>query len=1148
MQHSKFVHLHNHTEYSLLDGASRLGAMVAKAKELKMPALAITDHGSMYGAVDFYQKAVASGVKPIIGCEIYVAPASRFEKKSHGIHEAAYHLTLLAKDMEGYKNLMKLVTIGHLEGFYYRPRVDKEVLQQYSKGLIALSGCLKGEACYTAVREQFDETKKVIRQYQSIFGEENYYLELHRHGIPDQDKANEFLISMSKEWSVPLVATNDFHYVDRQDAEAHDVLMCVQMGTTQADPNRMRFSADEFFLKSAEEMASVFSDLPQALEATLHIAEKCNLELEFGKIHMPQYQPLEGETRENMLRRLCEEGIPRCYPDQVPAELRDRLETELKVINSMGFTSYFLIVWDFIHYAKENNIPVGPGRGSAAGSVIAYLLGITNIDPIKYSLIFERFLNPERISMPDIDIDFCYDRRGEVISYVVKKYGEQNVAQIGTFGTMKAKAAIRDVGRVMDVPYPEVDKIAKLVPNELNITLQKALETSPDLREQYEKNPIVTRLIDMAVKLEGCVRNVSTHAAGIVISEKPLTEYLPLAKGANGELATQYPMKPVEQLGLLKMDFLGLKTLTVIHNCLKIIKQNHGIDLNIDRIRMDDPKTFDLLVKGNTVGVFQLESPGMRDLSRRIGLQRFEHIIALVALFRPGPMNMIDEFIKRKHGGKISYLHPDMGPILEDTYGIMLYQEQVMKIANVIGGYSLGQADNLRRIMGKKIPEQMEQQREIFVQGAVKRSVDKNVASKIFEQMAYFAGYGFNKSHSAAYALIAYQTAYLKANYPTEFMAALLTSEMGNTDKVVQYIDECKQMGLAVHPPDANESLADFSIEEKSIRFGLNAVKNIGRNAVDNIVQIRKTRGKFTSLYEFTEQMDTRIVNRKVLESLIKSGAMDSFGLKRSQLFQMVDAALQAADTFQKDRDRGQGSFFDVLENQETFKKELQKAPDIPEWPEHDLLKYEKEMIGFYVTGHPLASFSTVMQRYGTCSIEKLTERSEGDEIQLGGIILAAKHTVTKKNNERMAILTVEDLTGNVDVLVFPRTYETCRQYLAIDTPIFIQGKANLKEEPPKIIAETIFPLAETQKRLTQAVFVNVDLPSIKEETLISLKELFKHHPGETRVLIDFSYPTGEKLVMEVDPQNRVSPSDDLVAEIETLLGEKTVFLKGHSS
>lgn len=1146
MEHSKFVHLHNHTEYSLLDGASRLGAMVNKAKELKMPAIAITDHGSMYGSIDFYQKATAAGVKPIIGCEIYVAPTSRLEKKSHGIHEAAYHLTLLAKDMEGYKNLMKLVTIGHLEGFYYRPRVDKEVLQQYSNGLIAMSGCLKGEVCYTAVREQFDDTKKVIREYQSIFGEDNYYLELHRHGIPDQDKANEFLVSISKEWSVPLVATNDFHYVDQQDAEAHDVLMCVQMGASQADPNRMRFSADEFYLKSAEEMASIFSDVPQAMESTIQIAEKCNLELEFGKHHMPQYEPPEGESREKMLRRLCEEGIPRCYPDGAPPELKERLDVEMGVITKMGFVSYFLITWDFIHYAKENDIPVGPGRGSAAGSVIAFLLGITNIDPLKYSLIFERFLNPERVSMPDIDIDFCYDRRGEVINYVVKKYGEQNVAQIGTFGTMKAKAAIRDVGRVMDVPYSDVDKIAKLVPNELNITLKKALEDSPDLREQYEKNPIVTRIIDMAIKLEGCVRNVSTHAAGIVISEKPLTEYVPLAQGANGELATQYPMKPVEQLGLLKMDFLGLKTLTVISNCLKLIKETKGEEINIDRISMEDKKTFDLLAKGNTIGVFQLESPGMRDISRRIGLERFEHIVALVALFRPGPMKFIDDFIKRKFGAKISYLHPDMEPILEDTYGIMIYQEQVMKVANEIGGYSLGQADNLRRIMGKKIPEQMEQQREVFIKGAVEKGVNKKVADKIFEQMAYFAGYGFNKSHSAAYSLIAYQTAYLKANYPTEFMAALLTSEMGNTDKVVQYIEECKQMGSAVLPPDVNKSFTDFSIDDNNIRFGLNAIKNVGRNAVDNIVQVRKERGEFTSLYDFTEHLDTRIVNRKVLESLIKSGSMDSFGLNRSQLFEMIDAALQAADEFQKDRDRGQSSFFDVLENQDTFKKELQKPPNIPEWPEHDLLRQEKEMIGFYITGHPLGAFAKVIERYANCSVDKLGERSEGDEVKVGGIILSAKHTVTKRNNERMAILTVEDLTGNVDALVFPRAYESCRQFLDVDTPIFIQGKANLKDDQPKIIVEQIYPLAETQKRMTKAVFVNMDLPTLKEETLDSLKQVLKQHHGETRVLIDFSYPTGEKLVMEVDPQNRVNPTDDLVLEIEALLGEKTVFLKGY--
>lgn len=1144
MKHSKFVHLHNHTEYSLLDGASRLGAMVQKAHDLKMPAIAITDHGSMYGVIDFYEKAVKVGVKPIVGCEIYVAPNSRLEKKSHGIHEAAFHLTLLAKDMEGYQNLMKLVTIGHLEGFYYRPRVDKEVLQQYASGLIALSGCLKGEVCYRAAREQYDEAKKAIQEYQSIFGEDNYYLELHRHGIPDQDKANELLLAATKEFSAPLVATNDFHYVNKEDSDAHDVLMCVQMGTTQADPNRMRFATEEFYLKSAEDMSSVFSDVPQAMEATLEIAEKCNLEMDFSKHHMPQYQPPENETREKMLRRLCLEGVERCYPDGTPPEFQERLETELGVIEKMGFVSYFLIVWDFIHYARENKIPVGPGRGSAAGSLVAFLLGITNIDPIRYGLIFERFLNPERISMPDIDIDFCYDRRGEVISYVVRKYGAQNVAQIGTFGTMGAKAAIRDVGRVMDVPYNEVDKIAKLVPSELKITIQKALETSPDLRDLYEKNPIVTRVIDMAIKLEGCVRNVSTHAAGVVISEKPLTEYVPLSTGANGELATQYSMKPVEKLGLLKMDFLGLKTLTVIHNALRHVKENHGIDVNMDRIPMDDPKTFELLNKANTIGVFQLESPGMRDLSRRIGLSQFEHIIALVALFRPGPMHMIDDFIKRKHGGKISYEHPMMEPILKDTYGIMLYQEQVMKVANEMAGYSLGQADNLRRAMGKKIPEEMEKQREIFVEGAVKNNVNKKTADKVFETMAYFAGYGFNKSHSAAYALIAYQTAYLKANYPKEFMAALLSSEINNTDKMVQYIEECKQMGIQVLPPDINESKAGFSIVEDNIRFGLTAVKNVGRAPVENIIGGREKHGKYASLYDFTEHLDTRIVNRKVLESLIKCGAFDSLKMKRSQLFEMIDSALQAADQLQKDRDLGQSSFFDVLENQEAFKKEFQKVPDIPEWPEHDLLRYEKEMIGFYVSGHPLAAFSSVMERFSTCPVDRLSVRADGEEVQIGGIILTARHTVTKKNNERMAILTLEDLTGNLDILVFPRAYESARPYLNVDAPVFVRGKLNLKEDNPKIIAEQIFPLTETQKRLTKAIFVNVDLPSVQPEMLDSLKSVFSDHQGSCRVLIDFSYPTGEKLVMEVDPQNRVNPSDELVQDIEAVLGEKTVLVK----
>lgn len=1146
MTHTDFVHLHLHTQYSLLDGACLLEPLIDKIKTNKMPACAITDHGNMFGAIEFYDLCMKSGIKPIIGSEVYIAPSSRFEKSIHGIQEASFHLVLLAKDETGYMNLMKLVSIGFLEGFYYRPRIDKEVLVKYKDGLICSSACLKGEIPHLIYTGQLEQAKKVIDEYRSIFGKD-FYLEIQDNLIPEQDKVNEELIRFSREMGIALVATNDVHYLEKDHARAHEVLLAIQTQTTMDDPNRMRLQTDEFYLKSKDDMARTIGSIaPEALKNTMAIAEKCNLELDFKRALLPNYKLPEGKTKEGYLRELVFDGLKKRYPSDDKVVM-DRVEYELGVIEKLKYVNYFLIAWDFVHYAKENGIPVGPGRGSAAGSVVSYTLGITNIDPLRYDLLFERFLNPERVSMPDVDIDFCYERRQEVIDYVVKKYSKENVAQIITFGQMKARAVIRDVGRALGMAYADVDKIAKLVPPDLDMTLALALQKEPELRNLYKIDPKITQLIDTSLVLEGLSRHASTHAAGIAISEDPLVNHVPLYKMPDGQITTGYTMNSLAKIGLLKMDLLGLRTLTVISEALKIIKRTKSIDLNMDDVSLDDKKTYKLLCNAESMGVFQLESSGMRDLLKKLKPERFEDIIALLALFRPGPIGsgMLDDFMKRKHGEiKIRYDHPHLEPILKETYGVILYQEQAMRIASNLAGFSLAEADNLRKAMSKKTPEVMVEMREHFVNGCGKNGIEKKTANKIFDQIEYFAGYGFNKSHSAAYAMVSYRTAYLKANFPVEFMTALLTSEKDNLDKIAIYINEAVRMGIKILPPDINESYANFTVVGDSIRFGLVAVKNVGEGAIDSIIDMRKRYGKFKSLYDFTEKVDSRLCNRKVIESLIKCGAMDSMGLFRSQMFAMIDRALESAGGVQKDRMNGQLSFFDKFEDQDNFKKTFQEIPNIPEWPENQLLTSEKEMLGFYITKHPLARFEKMLKTYSTCSTAELRSRNDGEEVLVGGILAKIKFTVTRRTNEKMAIVTLEDLQGAVETLVFPTTFAKAAPLIKQDAIVFVKGRLNLREEDPKIVANEVVTIESVRAKYTKSIIVDIMTTGLETALLEKLKRVLSRYPGQAPVYLGFSKPNGNRTIVAVGKELMVEPHEGLVRDIEKIFGQDVVSFK----
>ncbi|MDI6785787.1 MAG: DNA polymerase III subunit alpha [bacterium] len=1150
MFHSDFVSLHNHSEYSLLDGAIGLEELVKKAHDLKMPAIALTDHGNMFGAIEFYKHCLQIGIKPIIGCEVYVAPGSRFEKNTHGFAEASFHLILLTKDITGYKNLLKLVSIGYLEGFYYKPRVDKEALKAYHKGLIALSGCIKGEIPYLVNKNEIEKARKVICEYRELFGEDNFYLELQDNDIREQEIANKNLIEFSKELSVPLVATNDTHYIDKEDAEAHDALLCIQTGKTVSETNRMKFSTQEFYFKNPLQIKKLFSDTPSAIANTVEIAKRCNLELEFGKIYLPQYDVPKGENLNDYLRRLCFEGLNKRY-SQISEEIRERLEFELKMIIQLGYAGYFLIVWDLIKFAKENGIVVGPGRGSAAGSLVAYTLGITNVDPIRHKLFFERFLNPERVSMPDIDIDFCDDRREEIINYIAKKYGEDHVAQIITFGTMLAKQVIRDAGRVLGMPYGEVDKIAKLIPTELNITLQDTISRVVDFAAINEGTPQQQKLIKIAMKLEGLVRHASTHAAGVVISKDNLTEYTPLYKDVKGDvITTQYSKDSLESIGLLKMDFLGLKTLTVIKNTLNLVREKQGISINLEEIPTDDKKTYKLLSKADSIGLFQLESSGMRDLLRKLKPEVFEDIIALLALYRPGPLNsgMLDEYIKGKYDKtKIKYPHSCLEEILKETYGVIVYQEQVMQIASELAGFTLGQADELRRAMGKKIPEKMEKMRQLFINGAItiNRDVSKAKANEIFELMFKFAEYGFNKSHSTAYALISYQTAYLKTHYPLEFMSALLTSEVSNTDKIGMYISECRRMKIKILPPCVNESDTYFTVAGGNIRFGLSAVKNVGVAAIKSIKKCRKEKGSFASIYNFCKRVDLRLVNKRVLESLIKCGAFDFSAMKRSQLMALVDHAVEIGIKTQQDRISGQASFFSMMENEkqlvDEYSKEILK---MPEWNESRLLHYEKEVLGLYVTGHPLAKYEKEIERHTTVNTQTVANKRDNDQVIIGGIINSIKE-ITTKSNKIMAYLELEDLHGNVEVIVFPSTYEQFRSIIKVDELVLICGKINMEiEGKAKINAVEVILLKEANIKLTSKVHIKFRTPGMRRDNLLSLKKILSDNKGKVPVCLHIITTHHGEVVASVSSELNVTPSNQMIEKVEALFGENMIWVE----
>lgn len=1142
----EFVHLHLHSEYSLLDGAIRFEELFPLLRRYGMKSVALTDHGNMFGAIEFYQEAIRHGIKPIVGCEVYVAPESRHLKEPGKVKDTSYHLLLLVKDQEGYANLIRLVSLAHLEGFYYKPRVDKELLERYHGGLICLTSCLKGEIPTLLLADQWEQARRVACWYKEVFGEGRVYLELQDNGLEEQRRVNEALVRLGHELDMPIVASNDCHYLKQEDAIAHDVLLCIQTGKTLKDPKRMKMSTDQFYLRTAQEMEELFRSYPEALDNTIRIAEQCNLELRFEGYHMPRFQPPSGRTLEEYLAQLAREGLRRRLAmgkkEQVDQQRYSRrLEEEIAMINSMGFAGYFLIVADFVNYAKQQGIPVGPGRGSAAGSLVAYCLGITDIDPLAYGLLFERFLNPERISLPDIDIDFCIEGRDEVIRYVTEKYGKENVAQIITFGKMQAKAVVRDVGRVLDLPYKEVDLIAKLIPNTPNITLDEAMEKEPRLKELAQRDEVVSRLLTLARSLEGMARHASTHAAGIVISHRPLMEFIPLYRGPNGEVITQYAMKDVERIGLVKFDFLGLKTLTVLRKAVGLIERTRGLKIDLGQIPLDDKDTFALLGSGDTRGIFQLESSGMRDLLVKLRPETFADLIALVALYRPGPLGsgMVDDFIKRRHKRTpVRYDIPKVKEILEETYGVIVYQEQVMRIASAVGNFSLGDADILRRAMSKKDATEMERLKEKFIEGARSNGVEQGKAERLFEMMTKFAEYGFNKSHSAAYALIAYQTAYLKVHYPLEFMAALLTCDMDNTDKVMRYVAECKEKGIEVLPPDINESDWGFTTAEGKIRYGLGAVKNVGEAAVEEIIRIREERGPFKSIFDFCESVDLRKVNRRVIESLIKAGAFDTLGARRSQMMLVLDQAMEEGGRRQKERRGEQTALFSGLPT-----AKMRELPQIEEWPEGELLSMEKEVLGLYLTSHPLSRYRDALAELTTADTEMLAEMVSGSQVTVGGLVAEVKETNTKKG-DYMAFLTLEDMRGRVEVIVFPDTYRTVRPLLKVDTPLLVRGILEKGEERHKVRAVSITPLEEGMKGKVSRVHFRLRTPGLSKEQLLQLRKILEANRGGCEAWLHLIVPYHSEVIMALPPNLMVAPSEQLRRSVEDIFGDRCVELE----
>lgn len=1143
-RHSDYVPLHLHTEYSLLDGSIKIDELVELASSYRMPAVAITDHGNLFGAIDFYQKFSKAGMKPIIGCEVYVAPVSRFEKKGLNASEAFFHLILLARDNVGYRNLVTLVSRAYTEGFYYKPRIDKDLLAQYSGGLIGLSACLKGEVPYYLGRDMVDSARQSALEYKHILGPENFYLEIQENGLPAQKVANRKLIELGQDLHIGIVATNDCHYLRKEDARAHDVLLCIQTGKTVNDKDRLRFESSEFYFKSPDDMKRDFNEIPEAILATREIAERCNLEFNLGISLLPMYKTDDGSPPEVFIKRQAVRGLKEKFGSTPPDAYAERFKTELDIINRMNYSSYFLIVWDFIKYAKEKGIPVGPGRGSAAGSLVAYCLGITEIDPIKYNLLFERFLNPERISMPDIDVDFCQDRRDEVISYVSEKYGRDNVAQIITFGTMKAKAVIRDVGRAMDMPYAEVDRIAKLVPDTIKITIEESLKLEPQLKALYENDPKIKDLLDIARRLEGICRHASTHAAGVVVSPEPITDYAPLYKNpADGTITTQFDMGSVEKIGLLKFDFLGLKTLTVIEKTLKYIKAN-GIEFSLNNISFDDADAYKLLSSGQTTGIFQLESDGMRDILVRMQPEKFEELIALVALYRPGPMAWIDDFIKRKKGeARISYEMPQLKEILDETYGIILYQEQVMMIANKIAKFSMGQADILRRAMGKKITDVMEEQKEVFIKGAVANGVSAKKAEKLFENMEPFARYGFNKSHSAAYAYIAYQTAYLKAHFPVEFMAANLSADMDNTDKIVKSISECRAMSINMLPPDINQGEREFKVIGNAIRFGLEAVKGAGSSAIESIIEARTNRGPFRSMEDFLDRVGSRKVNRKVIERLIKAGAFDSFGISRKKAMSLLDNA-----------SNGTSLVCSLFEQQDTLDANKQ---DLEEWDEMELLSNEKEALGFYITGHPVARYRDALSAMEIKRISELDRMADKQEVHTAGVAGNIRKIKTRDKAEIMVSCAIHDEDDGIEIIVFPDLYRNTRDILSRDALIVVKGTIDRTEKGIKLISKEIYRLddfvRETGKIFNQdlqhtagnriqkgipAMEITIKFRALSSETLRGLRELLAGFNGRHPLYLKIDL-NGSQAVIAT--RFNVEPATSLIEKIEKLTGKGMV-------
>ncbi len=1147
MSDSPFVHLHVHTEYSLLDGAIRVNPLLEKSHAQGMNAVAITDHGNMFGVVEFFDRAAKAGIKPIIGCEVYVAPGDRRDRSpSQNGGPNAYHLVLLVMNEKGYRNLSTLVTLGNLQGFYYHPRVDLALLKEYNEGLLALSACLAGHVPYLIRHGQMDDAKAKTLEMASIFDDDRFFLELQANKMREQEVVNQGLRELSRDLSIPMVATNDCHYLNREDYEAHDVLLCIQTGKSVDEEKRLRFTSNEFYFKSRREMEEALPHDSEALDNTAHVASLCGYEMRFGEYKFPVFTAPEKQSLDEMLIDQARKGLQKrlsqkedeegpISPD-LRGEYEERLEYELKIILKMGFAGYFLIVADFIEYALNHDIAVGPGRGSAAGSLVAYCLNITNIEPIKYGLLFERFLNPARISMPDIDIDFCINGRDKVIQYVADKYGRNNVSQIITFGTMKARGVIRDVGRTLNVPLSEVDRIAKLVPEGPGVKLDRAIREEPELKSLEDAPGTPRKLLSISRSLEGLARHASTHACGVVISDRPLTEYLPLYKGSKGEIMAQFTMDRVEQLGLIKFDFLGLKTLTVIKEALKLIESSTRRKVDVNRISLEDEGTYQLCADGKTTGVFQLESSGMKELLRKLNPGVFEDIIALVALYRPGPLgsNMVDDFINGKHGKiRVSYFLPQLEPILKETYGVILYQEQVMKIAQVLAKYTMAEADELRKAVGKKKPEVLAKHRARFIEGSSENGVNPEMAEKLFGLIEKFGGYGFNKSHSAAYAMIAYQTAYLKAHYPVQFMCALLTLDMGNQDKTIKNIAECRSMGIEILPPDVNESKADFSVVEDKVRFGLAAVKNVGLKAVEMLIEERDNHGRFKGLLDFCRRMEGSKVNRRVLEGLIQCGAFDFTNAFRSRLFEGLDDALRICGA---KHDPNQLNMFGSMDLGEGEAGGLLELPDLSEWEEKEKLRREKEALGFYITGHPLEGFQKAIERFATCQINDLPTQKDKDLVKLAGVVESLKLKRTKRG-DKMAIVQFEDLSGSTEVVVFPDVFTEAAPLLKGDEPLLVTGTVEIGDKSAKVIAKEIKSLQRLELKAARAVVISLENEKSSKTVLENLKDTVFKYPGECKLMFRVGAPAMDPVLISAHFRYSILPCPQFFKEVETLFG-----------